>query len=108
MSRVWVFVVAMGVAAQLAAQSTAGSKDITIQVSPAQAWVDTGLDLQAGDVVKISASQTSSAPSACNAMGLPTGASDSGVLPLPTAAAGALIARLHGVNSVPVLSLIHI
>ena len=77
MSRVWVFVVAMGVAAQLAAQSTAGSKDITIQVSPAQAWVDTGLDLQAGDVVKISASQTSSAPSACNAMGLPTVASDS-------------------------------
>jgi len=103
MSRVWIFPLALAVAAQLAAQSTAGSKDITIQVSPAQAWVDTGLDLQAGDVVKISASQTSSAPSACNPGGLPGGANDSGVLPMPGAAAGALIARLHGVNSVPVV-----
>jgi hypothetical protein len=103
MSRVWIFSLALAVAAQLAAQSAAGSKDITIQVSPAQAWIDTGLDLQAGDVVKISASQASSAPSACNPGGLAGGANDSGVLPLPGAAAGALIARLHGVNSVPVV-----
>jgi hypothetical protein len=103
MSRVWVFALALAVATQLAAQSPAGSKEITIQVSPAQTWVDTGLDLQAGDVVKISASQASSAPSACNPAGLPELASDSGVLPLPTAPAGALIARLHGVNSVPVV-----
>jgi LssY C-terminus len=103
MSRVWIFSLALAVAAQLAAQSPAGSKDITIQVSPAQSWVDTGLDLQAGDVVKISASQASSAPSACNPGGVPGGANDSGGLPLPGAAAGALIARLHGVNSVPVL-----
>jgi LssY C-terminus len=102
MSRVWIFGLALTVATQLAAQSAAGSKDIAIKVSPAQTWVDTGLDLQAGDVVKISASQSSSAPSACNPGGL-QGASDSGVLPLPTAAAGALIARLHGVGSVPVV-----
>jgi LssY C-terminus len=103
MSRPWVFLLSFAFAATLAkAQSSAGMQDVMIQVSPAQSWVDSGLDLQPGEIVKISASQVSSTPSPCNPAGLNGTAASSASLPLPTAPAGALIARLHE-GSVPVL-----
>ncbi|HLZ40915.1 MAG TPA: LssY C-terminal domain-containing protein [Candidatus Sulfotelmatobacter sp.] len=94
--------------ALLPAQSDAGSQ-LEFQVSAAQAWTDTGLDLQSGDVVKISASSSiaadkhtdSSAP-VCSPAGLTNSAAQSN-LPLPSAPAGALIARLHVQDASPIL-----
>jgi LssY C-terminus len=85
---------------QLAAQNA--GQDLTFQVSPAQLWTDTGLDLQSGDVLQISASAGAAAASgtpACDPAGVKTGSGQTGDqisgLPLSTAPAGALIARLH-------------
>lgn len=85
------------------AQAPAPAKEVTIQISAAHPWVDAGLDLHAGDVVKISATQALSTASACNPAGLGGAPPDQGTLPLPSAAPGSLIARLHGDNSTPVL-----
>jgi hypothetical protein len=65
--------------------------------------VDTGLDLQSGDLVKITASPASPASAACNPAGSSPAPAASDALPLPAAASGALIARLHGQGSAPVL-----
>jgi len=92
---------------QVQAQSTAGKQDLSVRVSSAQAWVDTGLDLQSGDVAEISATaegaRSSAASPACDPAGLGASASDPGSLPLRSASAGALIARLHGEGSAQVL-----
>ena len=67
------------------------AQDTTYTVPTSQSWVDTGLDLQSGDSVQITAN---GGPGGCD----PNGVSDaaaSASLPLPTAAVGALIARLH-------------
>jgi hypothetical protein len=79
--------------------------EFTFQVSTAQAWTDTGLDLQTGDVLEISASAASSVASArpCNPAGVNAGTAQSSGLPLPTAPAGALIARLHVQGAAPIL-----
>jgi hypothetical protein len=90
-------------ASQLAAQSSPTGNEITVQLSSAKAWVETGLDLHSGDVVKITASPASPASSACNPTGLSPAPATTDALPLPTAACGALIARLHGQTSTPVL-----
>ena len=42
-------------ASQLGAQVTLTAQTITVQVTTAQPWTDSGLDLQSGDVVEISA-----------------------------------------------------
>lgn len=94
--------------ALLLAQSDAGSQ-VEFQVSSAQAWTDTGLDLQSGDVVKISASSSiaadkhadSSAP-VCSPAGS-TNLAKKSDLPLPSAPAEALIARLHAQDASPIL-----
>ncbi len=74
------------------------------------AWVDTGLDFQAGEGIQVAASASVStvpdrhaitSPSACGPAGIGATAADPN-LPLPSAAPGALIARLHD-DSVPVL-----
>lgn len=93
---------------QVWAQSTPGDQNLTFQISGAKPWVDTGIDLQAGDVVKISASavptgQSVSDVPSCNPVGVATASSNSTALPLPGAPLAALIARLHGETSTPVL-----
>jgi len=93
-------------AAALSAQSNPNAP-LQFQISPAPGWTDTGLDLQAGDVLKISAASIpsehadSSLP-VCSPEGFPSTASRSD-FPLPSAPAGALIARLHALDAVPVL-----
>ena len=92
----------------LAAQSNSSSP-LEFHVLAAAGWTDTGLDLQSGDVVKITAESSiasekhsdSSAP-VCSPAGLSTAAAPSG-LPLPSAPPGALIARLHAQGATPVL-----
>lgn len=90
-------------ASQVAAQSSPATNEITIRLSSAKPSVDTGLDLHSGDLVKITASPASPASSACNPAGLTPASAATDALPLPAAPSGALIARLHGQGSTPVL-----
>ena len=75
--------------------ATAG-KDYSFTISTAQPWTDTGVDLQAGQVLQIN----SSSAATCDPAGV-SGAASSG-LPVVSAPAGALIARLQS-QGVPVL-----
>ena len=86
-----------------AAQSSPTGNEITIQLSASKPWIDTGLDLHPGDLVKVTASAGSSAAAACTPAGGTSASAGAGALPLPAAAPGALIARLHGQASTPVL-----
>ncbi|MGE5056335.1 MAG: LssY C-terminal domain-containing protein [Acidobacteriota bacterium] len=90
-------------ASQVAAQSSPATNEITFRLSSAKPSVDTGLDLHSGDLVKIKASPASPASSACNPAGLSPASAATDALPLPAAPSGALIARLHGQGSTPVL-----
>lgn len=104
MSRVSILLLALlTITGDVHAQASSPAKQITIKLSAAHAWVDAGLDLHNGDVVKISATQGSSNASACNPDGLTGAPPNQGTLPLPAAAPGSLIARLHGETSAPVL-----
>jgi hypothetical protein len=105
------FLFALAGCSSLFAQTTS-TEDYTFQLLTTQTWTDTGLDLQSGDVLEISASAASGAvpdrhavPGAgsCDPSGA-TGPSGSGTdLPLPGAPAGALIARLHAQGAAPLL-----
>ena len=59
---------------QLGAQATATVRDVTIQVSPATPWTDSGLDLQSSDTLEISATpasvQGASGAPACDPKGV--------------------------------------
>jgi hypothetical protein len=93
---------------RLGAQVTPTAQTYTVQVSAAQAWTDSGLDLQSGNVLELSATASSDQPAAssapaCDPKGLTATVSRSAVLPLPAAPAGALIARLHAHGAAPVL-----
>lgn len=76
------------------AQST--GQDFSFNISTAQTWTDTGMDLHTGDVLQISATGTS-----CNPQGL--SGSTPADAPLPSASAGSLIARLHSQGALPIL-----
>jgi len=65
------------------------AQDSTFTVPTAAAWVDTGIDLQSGDSIQITAT---SSVGECDPNG--TGAASNNA-PLPSAAAGALIAKLN-------------
>lgn len=93
--------------ANVMAQSPVNLQESTFQVSSASPWTDTGLNLQAGDVVTISVAKVSPDSSAttdkrCD----PTGVNDPSVvassLPVPEAGPGALIAKLQA-SATPVL-----
>src|SRR5579864_7136116 len=91
------------------AAGQSGGQDFSYTVSAAQVWTDTQLDLQTGDVLQISSSSAASAVpdrhavggSGCDPQGV-TGGSTAG-LPLASAPAGALIARLHAQGAAPLL-----
>jgi hypothetical protein len=80
-------------------QTSSGDQDFTYTISTSTPWTDTGLDLQTGDLLQISAS--SAVSSACDPRGV-SGAPQA-ALPLPSALAGALIARLHAQGASPLL-----
>lgn len=94
-------------ASQLGAQVTSTAQNITVQVTTSQPWTDTGLDLQSGDAVEISAGPSSdraeSGVPACDPKGVTAMGSTTTNLPLSSAPAGALIARLHEHGAVPLL-----
>ncbi len=70
---------------------TPGASDHSFTVSGAQAWTDTGVDLAAGDVLALTAEANPGSDAACSPQGVPAASSDK--LLLPSAPAGALIAR---------------
>jgi hypothetical protein len=91
----------------LGAQVTSTAQTYTVQVSTAQAWTDSGLDLQSGDVLELSATVSSNQPATsgapvCDPKGV-TATGSQTALPLSGAPAGALIARLHAHGAAPVL-----
>ncbi|HEY6369265.1 MAG TPA: LssY C-terminal domain-containing protein [Candidatus Sulfotelmatobacter sp.] len=94
-------------ASQLGAQVSTTAQTITVQVPAAPPWTDSGLDLQSGDVVQVSAAaspdQASSGMPPCNPTGVTSAGSTAANLPLSTAPVGALIARLHEQRAAPLL-----
>jgi hypothetical protein len=101
------FLLAVLCASPLGAQVTSTAQTYTVQVSAAKAWTDSGLDLQAGDVLELSAKASTDQPAtsgtpACDPNGVAAAASPA-TPPLPNATAGALIARLHAHGAAPVL-----
>jgi hypothetical protein len=81
--------------AQSAPSATPASSDYTFDVSTTLPWTDTGVDLQTGDVLNITASSAKK----CDPLGV-SGASAQG-LPVASALPGALIAKLQA-QEVPV------
>jgi LssY-like putative type I secretion system component LssY len=83
------------------AQTSAPPVDKTVEVAPFEKWVDTGLDLHAGDVVSISAETTGGGGTLCDPQGAPDVRS-AGKLPMESALPGALIAKLQEKAEAPV------
>jgi len=84
-------------------ETQTAAQGFTFQVSSAQPWTDTGLDLASGDVVEIWAAASARGgvnPPDCVPEGFGPGTAD---LPLPSASAGAVIARLHAQGAAPIL-----
>jgi hypothetical protein len=64
-------------------------------VATSPSWIDTGLDLQSGDVLQVSATASGESDGGgCDPGGV-SGVATTANLPLPSAPAGALIARTH-------------
>ena len=85
---------------QLSAQSASSAapsagQDYSFTVPAAQAWTDTGPDLQAGDVVQISSSG-----SGCASAATSTSPQEQSLL-LPSAPAESLIVKLHAQDAAP-------
>ena len=89
-----VAIASLGVCPGIAQTASTAANDYSFNISTTQAWTDTGVDLQTGDVLNISASGK------CDPQGV-SGASAQG-LPLADALPGALIAKLQA-QGVPVL-----
>src|SRR6476646_1978387 len=70
---------------------TPSTREYSLTISGSQTWTDTGVDLAAGDLIALTAEAKPGSDSACNSQGA-AAASDAN-LPLPSAAAGALIAK---------------
>ena len=81
------------------AQNTQSPTDRLISVPTTQPWTDAGIDLKAGDVVNLSVA-TGSESGSCNPVGE---GEPSAKLPVPSAAPGALIAKLSAEDPAPVL-----
>jgi hypothetical protein len=88
--------VCQGIAQTSPSAAPAASNDYSFNVSTTQPWTDTGLELQTGDVLDITASGTQK----CDPQGV-SGGSTQG-LPITNALPGALIAKLQAQGS-PVL-----
>jgi hypothetical protein len=110
MSMRWMTLFAVGFFALLveAQINPARAKYVDIQVSPARPWTDALLDLQPGDVIKITARSTASPDASSRTPVCDPGkpveeGGKHASLPLPSATPGALIAKLHGENDTPIL-----
>ena len=90
----------------LSAQSIQQPSSHTFQVSTTPAWTDTGLDLQPGQLVTISATPAPANADnslSCDPAGVAAGSGTADALPLPSAKPGALIAKLQAEGATPVM-----
>src|SRR5215831_3303906 len=94
MRQLTVVLFTLAIAGQLQAQSGSSPRQLDFHVSPSPAWTDTGLNLQAGDAVMISAASSGSPQNGCDPAGTASGVSGAS-LPVADAHPGALIARLE-------------
>src|SRR5215469_5786997 len=76
------------------AQSASTGQSQTFRVSSSQAWTDTGIDLAAGDTVVLHTESPAGTQSTCAPGGAASSGGSSGNLPLASAPARALIARI--------------
>ena len=93
-----VLLIIFAAAGQLQAQSGSGPRLLTFQVLSAPAWTDTGLNLQTGDALMLSAVSWASSQSAsdpCDPAGSKDNSGNSSSLPVADARPGALIAKLE-------------
>jgi hypothetical protein len=81
--------------AQTAAIAPAAGNDYSFDVSTTQPWTDTGVDLQTGDVLNITAGSSKK----CDPLGVSGGSTEG--LPVASALPGALIAKLQA-QGVPI------
>lgn len=103
MSRHSILLIASLVVCSLGALAqSSSSQELTFQISSTPQWTDTGLDLQTGDVIKVTAAAASSGSQSCDPNGI-TGAAATPNRPLPSASEGALIAKLHSQGAAPIL-----
>ena len=72
--------------------SVAPPRDYSFTISTAQPWTDTGIDLQGGELLEISATARSGG---CDPNGMSGSAQGNANLPVASASAGALIAKLQ-------------
>jgi LssY C-terminus len=86
-----------GMAQTTSTTTPAADSDYSFNVSTSQSWIDTGVDLQTGDVLTI----TASALNKCDPSGV-SGVSNTTGLPVADALPGALIAKLQA-QGVPIL-----
>jgi hypothetical protein len=84
-----------------AAQTAAAPVDKTVEVAPSPKWVDTGIDLHAGDVVDTSAQAAGGGGNLCDPQGS-LDVTSAGKLPIESALPGALIAKLEEKSDTPV------
>jgi len=68
-------------------------QDINVQISTVQVWTDTGIDFKEGDTLEITPATSPEMP--CAATGKVSSSTQDVNLPLPSAPAGSLIARLN-------------
>ena len=106
-----VFALLLGLLTALNASGQSGTgaappaRDYSFTISTTQSWTDTGVDLQAGELLEITSSPHSSSPSSstssspsedgCDPKGISGSAQGNASLPVATASSGALIARLQ-------------
>jgi len=83
---------AVASAQSVAATPAPAARDYSFTISTTQPWTDTGVDLQPGDVLEITASARSGG---CDPRGVSGSAQENASLPIATASAGALIAKLQ-------------
>lgn len=97
MRRLTFLLITLGVLSQLNAQSGPSPRQLSFHVSPAPAWTDTGLNLQAGDAAMISvvAAASSNTSGHCDPAGSSDSSGNAASLPVPDAHPGALIAKLE-------------
>ena len=84
--------------AQTGSAGTPAGNDYSFNVSTIQPWTDTGVDLQAGDVLNV----TASGEQRCDPQGVAGASADGLSLPVGDALPGALIAKLQA-QGTPVL-----
>ena len=86
--------------AQTAATPIAAPSDKTVDVTPSQAWTDSGIDLHPGDLLEISATATGTGDRICDPQGV-TDERNAGKLPLESALPASLLAKLQEKSETP-------